>query len=119
MTAIRVACLLLLVLAGAGCRYFNRVPITSALPSGESLKLSHTQVCVGDSDPIELKVEPATRLEWSLIDAKEQTVRTGELLGDFRLDVGALPVMRYKVVVRLKNEQTLEAPFEISHCFFL
>ena len=118
MTAIRLAFMCVVLLSSTGCRYYKRVPLTVTQPSGERVWLSHTEICVGDDDAIEVRLEPARAATWSLFDSKHVPVRTGHLSSSMLVDVKRLPAMTYTLRVTPDSGPSLEAHFEMHQCAY-
>lgn len=107
-----VASTLLLV----GCHHFPRVPVTRSVPSGQTISLSHNRVCSGENDPIQVTFTPDSALTWSLNNESGQSVKTGTTGSGFVLDTKDLIEARYELAVKIDDDTSLVANFEVFHC---
>ena len=109
---------LAILLCLTGCTYFKHHSVTHSLASGAQLTLSHTQVCWHDHDPITVVLSSPPR-SWSLLNAANTSVQTGEGTARFELPVKDLAVSRYRLVVKVSETESLEAELEVSSCVYL
>ncbi len=114
MNAIRLtAALALLTLTG--CHHFPRQPFSKTV-AGHTIKLSHTRMCSGTSEPVEVTFTPAPKGTYSIVNEEDAAVATGAVSEKFELVVKDLPMNRYKIVVPVTETESLEANFEVALC---
>ena len=117
MKALRSVGTCLAVLVVSGCHHFPRVPYSKSV-AGHTLRLSHTRLCVGDSDPIEVQFTPAAAHQYLLRNEEGASVATGPVSAAFELSLKALPMSRYTLVVPVSETEVVEANVEVARCVY-
>ena len=118
MNALRLLCAGLMLLAVSGCHHFQRVP-ASKVVAGHTLRLSHTRMCEGDGDPIEVQFTPPDSMKYAVINEAGEAVKTGVTSEKFDLSVKDLKQNRYTLAVALSEADLVEVFFEVSRCYYL
>ncbi len=101
----------------AACHHFPRVPVTRTATGGQALSLSHTRVCAGESDPILVSLRPDSAASmWALSNENGDTLRSGTVGPGFTLETQDLIESRYQLSVKLDDDNSLTANFEVFRC---
>ncbi len=114
--ALNVLTVLAFFLASVGCTHFPKEPVSRAVPTGQSLKLSTTRVCEGEATAIDVAFKNPGALTYSVANEQGEAVHSGPVTEAFTIDTKAFVAGRYQVKVVVDADNTLEVGFEVFRC---